>query len=437
MVKTSQTHPLVVGWLPRLRWCSEEARAGITFMPGKVGLALDGGRWARDLAEDLAVIRQDASVLVVLATREELEEAGVGNLLEVVPRFDLTCVHIEVAKGGCFDGAYRPAALDALKQLRRGIARGRGAVVVSPSGLDRAVAFAVSAMIASGMSPMTAIKAARTARSSRALENALQAADAVALAQEYASAETRREAARIRECLLPAPPFVAAAFQTLSDLHARQPDGRQGLPVTMPTYGRLSTATDQVAESLATFRTTLLNRPAHPERKSEEDPEALARLAAIYHLCSVVQLLQVMFSSDSTSSWISPENDPPEWQRVRAQLDPQEDEGDLQGRLSPPVVPNADWRPRANLSRGAAHWFSQGIGPLTDWSTRQVLEGVGAKLEALAIIGAYIGDLARRLRGLNPDQDEPIATAEDFGQVLASFANRRAGQVWLVLQNQT
>ena len=113
MVKTSQTHPLVVGWLPRLRWCSEEARAGITFLPGKVGLALDGGRWARDLAEDLAVIRQGASVLVVLATRQELEEAGVGNLLEVVPRFDLTCVHIEVAKDGCFDGAYRPAALDA------------------------------------------------------------------------------------------------------------------------------------------------------------------------------------------------------------------------------------------------------------------------------------------------------------------------------------
>lgn len=435
MAKTSQTHPLRIGWLPRLAWCSEQARVGITFLPGKVGLAMNGELWARDLSEDLAVVAKHASVLVVLATQQELAEAGVGTLIDASARFDMALVHVGVAKGACLDGAHRPAALAALEQLRQGAARGRGVVVVSPSGLDRAAAFAVSAMVASGMPPVEAIEAVRTVRGTHALKSALQAADAVALGHECASTEAQNESRRLRECLLLAPSSVVAAFQVLADLHARQPDGRRGLPVNMPTYGRLSTATEHVVAHLAAFREALQRQVAQPKHTSEEEePAALARLGAIYHLSSVVQLLQVTFRLVNLGVWTSPNDEPPEWQKVREQLSKVSQAGDIQGN-PPPGVPKSDWRPRANLSRGEANWLGQGIGPLSGWSLRQTLDAVGAKLEALATIGAYIADLSLRLRGFDTDQEEaPIATAEDFGVALSCYATRRAGQVRQVLR---
>ena len=79
-IRTSESHPLQIATLP-----VGAGSVGVTLCPGKQGDSVFGAGWARDLATDIAVIREwGASAVVTLLEEHEFERLGVRALPEAV-----------------------------------------------------------------------------------------------------------------------------------------------------------------------------------------------------------------------------------------------------------------------------------------------------------------------------------------------------------------
>ena len=76
--RTSETDPIEVGWIT----LPDGARVGLTFAPGKTCPSRSGAPWARDLGADLARLRGEfgIEVLVSLVTDKELDAIGTSEL---------------------------------------------------------------------------------------------------------------------------------------------------------------------------------------------------------------------------------------------------------------------------------------------------------------------------------------------------------------------
>ena len=76
-VFTSASHPLAVAWLSREGRPDAAGPVGYCMLPGR-RKAKKTHRWARDLGQDIAAIRQDRLCLVTLCTHDELERDSPG-----------------------------------------------------------------------------------------------------------------------------------------------------------------------------------------------------------------------------------------------------------------------------------------------------------------------------------------------------------------------
>ena len=78
--RTSESDPLRIAALP-----VGGGLVGVTLCPGKRGDSVFGAGWARDLATDIAMIREwGASAVVTLIEEHEFEMLGVQALPEAV-----------------------------------------------------------------------------------------------------------------------------------------------------------------------------------------------------------------------------------------------------------------------------------------------------------------------------------------------------------------
>lgn len=92
-VRTSASHPLVIGWVE----APSPWRIGITIAPGKHTDSSEGFRWARDLSADLdAIVAARAATLVTLLEDDEMERLGIPDLLAAARDRGLYVVHAPI-----------------------------------------------------------------------------------------------------------------------------------------------------------------------------------------------------------------------------------------------------------------------------------------------------------------------------------------------------
>lgn len=97
-VKTSSSDPLRVDWL--FPECAGRGALGITLAPGKKGVGISG-RWDRDLAVDVAALREmGTDVLVSLVTDEELRRFQIPELVKVCMASGINVIRFPVPDGG-------------------------------------------------------------------------------------------------------------------------------------------------------------------------------------------------------------------------------------------------------------------------------------------------------------------------------------------------
>ena len=85
-VFTSASHPLEIAFLSRAGLPDDNGPIGFCMLPGR-RKAKKTHRWARDLGQDIAAIRQDRLCLVTLCTDEELARDSPGFEARVASEF--------------------------------------------------------------------------------------------------------------------------------------------------------------------------------------------------------------------------------------------------------------------------------------------------------------------------------------------------------------
>jgi ADP-ribosyl-[dinitrogen reductase] hydrolase len=158
---TSKTHPLRIDTVET----PPGGVIGMTFCPGKKQQYSHSGHWDRDLATDLAAVRNwGAEAVVTLMEPEELAWVGVDRLGDAVEALGLDWYHLPIRD------AHPPGqrlenrwVLYGLK-LRRILRRGGKIVLHCRGGLGRTGTVAGRLLVELGMSPREAIAAVRAAR---------------------------------------------------------------------------------------------------------------------------------------------------------------------------------------------------------------------------------------------------------------------------------
>ena len=132
--KTSETHPIEVGWLES----DGPGRVGLTFAPGKRQDDAMSGRWERSLAADLAWLREHhgVDVLVCLVEDRELAALQIAEYPDEAVRRGFTFHRLPIRDGGVPSDTRRVrATLDAMSAA---FDAGQTVVVHCKGGLGRA-----------------------------------------------------------------------------------------------------------------------------------------------------------------------------------------------------------------------------------------------------------------------------------------------------------
>ena len=109
-IRTSETDPLRIAELP-----VGGGVVGITLCPGKQGDSVFGAGWARDLAADVAAIRDwGASAVVTLIEAHEFEMLGVQALPDALRDAGIEWHHLPVQDVNGFLGVAGAAGLRTL-----------------------------------------------------------------------------------------------------------------------------------------------------------------------------------------------------------------------------------------------------------------------------------------------------------------------------------
>ena len=159
-IRTSETDPLRIAALP-----VGAGLVGITLCPGKQGDSVFGAGWARDLATDIAVIREwGASAVVTLIEEHEFEMLGVQALPEAVRAAGLEWHHLPVKDVNAPDQAFETRWVYAGARLRERLRLGERVLVHCRGGLGRAGSVAARLLVEFGATPVDAVSRVRAVR---------------------------------------------------------------------------------------------------------------------------------------------------------------------------------------------------------------------------------------------------------------------------------
>ena len=169
-VRTSLTHPISVGWLS-LPW---PGRVGLTFAPGKWQPNAATGSWERDLAVDLARLRNEfeAAHLVCLLEDHELRELRIENLPGASADIGIAMHRLPIADGTTPADATAVAGL--VSDIVRWAKSGENVIVHCKGGLGRAGTIGGCVLRSAGMDAPAAFAALTVARGPNCPETAAQ-----------------------------------------------------------------------------------------------------------------------------------------------------------------------------------------------------------------------------------------------------------------------
>ena len=259
MMKTSQTHPLLIGMV---NVPGTNGVIGMTLCPGKVQANAMSGQWQRDLDLDLQVIQEwGANNLITLMEPHELKRFQVQDLPERVAK-QMKHLLLPIVDTSVPDEAWEKSWCHVGPEVRASLQKGEKVLIHCLGGLGRTGTLAARLLIEFGMEPEKAIKAVRKARPG-AIENATQEGYVKKLkTMKQLETPTSRpyhriapdRASRFRGCLLGgAVGDALGAPVEFMDLPAIQAKfGPDGIRDFVPAYGRLGAITDDTQMTLFT-----------------------------------------------------------------------------------------------------------------------------------------------------------------------------------------
>jgi hypothetical protein len=173
MIHTSDSDPIRVDFVPGEAH-GLPGRLGLTFAPGKCGKGVYAV-WDRDLAKDLARLRDayGARVLVTLIEEFEMNAASIPNLRAAVKRAGMTSLWFPIPDVSTPGSPEDPVPL--VREIHARMAAGDTVVLHCMGGLGRAGTIAACVLAARGVEPPRAVEIVRAARPG-ALETASQVA---------------------------------------------------------------------------------------------------------------------------------------------------------------------------------------------------------------------------------------------------------------------
>jgi protein-tyrosine phosphatase len=173
MIRTSGSDPIRVDFIPQGAH-GLPGRLGLTFAPGKCGKSVYA-IWDRDLAQDLARLRDayGTKVLVSLIEEFEMKAASIPNLRAAVKRAGMTSLWFPIADVSTPHAPEDPIPL--VREIHTRLAARETVVVHCMGGLGRAGTIAACVLAARGLEPGRAVEVVRAARPG-ALETAAQVA---------------------------------------------------------------------------------------------------------------------------------------------------------------------------------------------------------------------------------------------------------------------
>lgn len=161
-IKTSETHPLRIDTLqpPTL-----PGPIGMTFCPGKKGIALYGGAWSRDIHMDITCIKTwGAGALVTILEEHEFELLGVPELGAVASEHALEWIYLSIRDSDTPSSPFEEAWPAARERIKSHLSSGQGVVFHCRGGLGRTGLVVARLLIEEGISPDDAIHQVRQAR---------------------------------------------------------------------------------------------------------------------------------------------------------------------------------------------------------------------------------------------------------------------------------
>jgi ADP-ribosyl-[dinitrogen reductase] hydrolase len=160
--RTSLTHPLQIAPVTTKSGCGQ---IGITFCPGKYDPNAMTGVWARNLAIDLAAIKQWGAVaLVTLVEDWELKTLRVESLGSAARELGLEWFHLPIVDGQVPDAKFETQWDVASQGLLKLLSTGQSIAVHCKGGLGRAGTIAARLLVEMGITPCEAISRVRNAR---------------------------------------------------------------------------------------------------------------------------------------------------------------------------------------------------------------------------------------------------------------------------------
>ncbi len=158
-----QSGDLWIGWLPRLR--TSPGRIGLTILPGRKDKS-------RSLRRDLGTLKAEGVTHVLcLATRQELEDYGVPELIEAYQENNLNVMHLPILD----QGGVPPEEMNQLLDWIESAIEQKGHVLLHCiGGLGRSGLVAACWLRRKGLPPDYALAEVRSIRSPRAIESTLQ-----------------------------------------------------------------------------------------------------------------------------------------------------------------------------------------------------------------------------------------------------------------------
>jgi ADP-ribosyl-[dinitrogen reductase] hydrolase len=192
MVRTSLSHPLEVA---EISAGPARGRIGLSFCPGKRQSDALTGAWARDLALDIAAIRDwGAASVVTLVEDHELHSLEVTGLGDEVRRHAMGWVHLPIPDMGVPDDGFERAWVGAGAALRAQLRDGSAIFIHCKGGLGRAGTISARLLVELGWGAEAAIAAVRDVRPG-AIETSAQLAHVRTITAQSEPLPDRSEAA--------------------------------------------------------------------------------------------------------------------------------------------------------------------------------------------------------------------------------------------------
>jgi ADP-ribosyl-[dinitrogen reductase] hydrolase len=160
--RTSQSHPLQIAAVTP---GAAAGRIGITFCPGKTQVSALSGAWARDLDDDLDIIRNwGASAVVTLVEPHELKLLQAERMGEAVRERHMDWFHLPIRDGSVPDKSFEQTWTSVGRNLRSRLRHGFDILIHCKGGLGRAGTIAARLLVEQGMAPQDAIRDVRAVR---------------------------------------------------------------------------------------------------------------------------------------------------------------------------------------------------------------------------------------------------------------------------------